>query len=270
MRSLLAEEEARSGKHFRIGGTSVLDDALFRYTEAGQNHFFPLVVAVVAGLTIVMFRRLRWAIIPLVVVLLSVIWTYGFLVLLGYKINVISTILGPLLLAVAVVDSIHFVAAYTSAGMLCEQNKANRLEGTFRELLRPCLMTSFTTVLGLLSLMGADLVPIQQFGLVAAVGVAFAFVVTVTALPVLLSLVPVPGGGDGKRGYSLERLLVWLGQWGKVRAVGVIGVGLVLTLVAASLLPRLKVGTNSLDYFKERDPIRVQTEWIDGNLGGTV
>ena len=272
IRDFLKQEKIRTGKHFYIGGTSVLDDALFRYTQADQMRFFPLIVLVIILVMFVMFRKIMLTLLPLLVVLLSAIWTYGLLVLLGYKINVISTIIGPLILAVAIADSMHFIADYLHETAMGKLSRVECISRTFSKLIAPCFMTSLTTILGLLSLLSADLVPIRQFGLVAAGGVLFAFIITIFLLPILLSIIPYPKERHRKRIQTgfFAKLLTWLGQWRKGRAIAVLSVSLSAIIPVFFLLTKLTVGTNSLDYFKEDDIVRTQTEWIDTNIGGST
>ncbi len=271
IRHYLHEEEQRTGKHFRIGGTSVIDDAVFHYTQEDQTRLFPVMILVIIAIMLFMFRQFSLALLPLVVVLFSIVWTYGFLVLLGYKINVISVILSPLLLAVAIADSMHFTADYLNEAANHTDSKVQCIGRTFRKLIAPCSMTSITTILGLLSLLAADLAPIRQFGLVAAAGVAFAYIITLLLLPILLSLLPFPKEKhrESIRSGLFSRLLVMLGHWQRGKALLVLTLGVLVVVPAFYLLTQLQVGTNSLDYFKKNDQVRRQTEWIDARVGGT-
>jgi predicted RND superfamily exporter protein len=272
IRKIVKEEEAKSGKRFSIAGTAVLDDAMFRYNETDQALLLPLMLLIIVGAMFFMFRRVGMTLLPLLVVILSVVWAYGFLVLLGYEINLISVILGPLLLAVAIADSMHIVTGYLQKTAAGRWDKIECIERSFSEVAAPCLMASLTTSLGMLSLMSADLAPIREFGLVAAGGVMFAFIITVLLLPILLSALPVPkwGRADQFRAGSFATLLGWLGRWRRGRATAILLVCAAAIIPAGLLLARLTVGTNSLDYFRKNDPVRVETEWIDSAIGGTT
>jgi hypothetical protein len=272
IRSILKEEEIKTGKHFRVGGAAVLDDALFRYAKRDQSRFIPLMIIIIVMIVFFMFRRFELIALPVIVVLLSVVWTYGFLALLGYKINIISAIVPPLLMAVAIADSIHFIADYLQETARGNPSKIACIGRSFCNVITPCFMTSLTTTLGLLSLLSADLVPIRQFGLVAAAGVSFAFIITVFLLPVLLSVIPYPEETYRRKIQSgfFATLLLWLGQWRKGRAITVIAIACLAGIPAVLSLRNVTVGTNTLDYFKKDDVVRSQTEWIDANIGGTI
>lgn len=272
IRSLVQQLEKQTGKRFYIGGTSVLDDAIFRYNKRDQSILIPLMVLVIIGIIYVMFRQLRFVWLPLSVVLLSLVWTYGFMGILGYKINVISSIIPVLLMGVAIADSMHLITDYFHETSLRQHDKQAAIQRVFINILTPCFMTSLTTVLGLLSLLSADLKPIRQFGLVAAMGVAFAFIITVFLLPVMLYWLPYPSEKfrhQFQRGI-IFRLLMHLGNWNKRRSLIILSITFLLALPAFYLLSQLQVGTNSMDYFRREDTVRSQVEWIDHNIGGTT
>lgn len=271
VRNLVGELERETGERFRIGGTAVIDDALLRYTQRDQATYVPLAVLIIIGVVYAMFRSLKMVLLPAAVVLVAIVWTYGFVALLGYRINIISTILTPLLMAVAIADSMHFIADYLHQTAVGRRDKREAIERSFANVWTPCLMTSVTTAVGLLALLSADLVPIREFGLVAALGVMSAFAGTLLLLPVLLSAVPYPEAQTRARireGW-LARRLRGLGDWRRPRAVASLVVATLLTVAALLSLPRLTVGTNSLDYLKPDDAVRGETEWIDARVGGT-
>jgi len=272
IKSILKHEETETGIRFHIGGTSVLDEALFRYARRDQALFFPLIILIIAAAMFLLFRRVDVVLLPLAVVSLTFVWTYGALVLLGYRINVISTVIGPFLVAVGTADSIHVIADYHRESAKVNRNRGYCIKVAFDGLLVPCFMTSLTTALGLLSLLCAELAPIRQFGLVAAIGVLFAFLITIVLLPVLLSFLPFPESRHRLpgEGGTLGAFLHWLESWTRKRAVVVLLITGLGVLPALFSLTRLTVGTNSLDYFRKDDPVRVQTEWIDDRIGGTT
>jgi len=272
IKALLDREKERTPRTFYLGGGPVLDEAIFRYNEEDQSRYIPIMLLIMVAIIFTMFRRVGIVVMPLVVVFLSLIWTYGFLVLLGYKINIISTIITPLLMAVSVADSIHIMAEYIQEHGEHPARHRECIITAFENLFAPITMTSVTTIVGLLSLTSANLVPIRQFGIVGAFGVLAAYGITLFFLPVLLTLIPAPKAAHRKviRAGFTTRLLRGLGRWQPKRALIILGLTLLLLIPAIVGITRVSVGTNSLDYFKRGDPVRKQTEWIDRNLGGSI
>jgi predicted RND superfamily exporter protein len=272
IRKMLKEEEARTGKHFYLAGGPVLNEALFRYNQEDASTFTPLMVMFMTVIVFLMFRSLKMVFIPIFIAVLSLIWTYGALELLGYKINLVSSMINPLVMAIAIADSIHLMSGYIQETAVGKGDKIECVRNCFVHLVTPCFMTSLTTIFGLLSLLSSELVVIRQFGLAAALGVFFAFFITIFLLPVLFSFFPYPKETYRERiktGF-FTKLLVWMGNWQKSRAIIVLAAaGLVFILIAPKL-SKLTVGTNPLEYFRKDSTVRTQAEWIDTNIGGTT
>jgi predicted RND superfamily exporter protein len=272
IRSIIQEQEEKTSKHFYLGGTSILDEAFFRYNQRDQAVFMPLMLFLIISIVYLMFRRIQLLAVPVVVVVLTIIWTYGFLVLLGYEINIITSIIPPLLMAVAISDSMHLITDYLHEVASGKLTKTEAIKHAFSNVFTPCLMTSLTTAFGLLSLLSADLAIFRQFGLVSAGGVVFAFLITIFIAPVILSVIPLPKEKYRKqfRAGFFAKILVWLGKWRKGRSIAILSVVILAIIPAVFLLGQLNVGTNSLDYFKKDDVVRQQVEWIDTHIGGTT
>jgi predicted RND superfamily exporter protein len=272
VKKIKTEEETRTGKHFYIAGGPIVDEALFRYNQGDQAKFTPIMMLLVIIILFIMFRRLIMVFLPILVIILSVTWTYGLMSFLGYKMNLVSATIGPLLIAIAIADSIHLISGYLQEIGRGEKDKVECIRDSFVHLVMPCFMTSITTAFGLLALLSSDVLFVRQFGLVAAGGVLIAFLITVFLLPVLLFIIPFPKAKyrEKIKNDLFNRLLVWLGNWQKAKAIIIIAVTILVLVILAPKLPQLTVGSPSIEYFKENDIVRTQVEWIDSGVGGTT
>jgi len=228
----------------------------------------PLTLAAVVLVTLVMFRRLSMAFIPLAVVLVTLVWTVGVMGILGVQVNVVTAALLGLLLAVGVADSVHLLAHFhrlVNRG----RSRQEAVEEAATELLAPCLFTSLTTGVGMLSLLVSDLGPLRQFGWLSALGVGIAFLLTVTFTPALLAVLPCrprPQEGPGR----MDRLLVWIGDTSRGRRAWVLALCGLLLLGSAVSLAGVKVGGSPLEYLRQDDEVRQDAEAIDRALGGSI
>ncbi|MCZ7586439.1 MAG: MMPL family transporter [Deltaproteobacteria bacterium] len=233
--------------------------------------FAPTVLALVVVACLIVFRRLSAALIPLSVVALASVWIFGVMGFLAIKINVISTGLLALTLAVGVADSIHILAEYYQQ-LMKGKVPETAVRFTLRHLFIPCLFTSMTTAAGLLSLMISDLAPVGQFGWLAALAVTFAFVLSVTFVPVILHLAKPPDPAFVRRQKSgpMSRLLSFLGR-PTVAGSRLVLLSALLGLAAVSWgLFRLEIGSDPSTYLKADSPVRIDTEIIDQRLGGSM
>lgn len=267
----IARRNLPPGVEWHLAGSPSFDEAFFRYSERDFMLLAPFAALVVLGICLALLRRTKVALVPLAVVVLSVIWTFGLMGLLGCKINVISTSLIPIVLAVGVADGIHVVSEYYQELMEGKPH-GEAVAYSASSLITPCFFTSLTTVMGFLSLLTSSLKPVFEFGWLAASGVVIAFALTMTVLPAVFSLLPPPDPAviARERAGWLAPVLARLGRPGRRDSLVVLGCSALLLAGSLYSLPGLQVGANPLNYFRPDDPIRTSTYRVDEALGGTA
>lgn len=188
----------RSGWVFhRVGGPVEFVVAGDELADAMQR-IVPVMVALVAVALVVLFGSVPVAALVLATTGVAVLWAHGALGWLGWPQNSLTQTLAPLVLVIGVCDGIHLIARYASrvsagadgAAALGLAQRREALEAATTEVVRPCWMTSATTAAGFLSFASADLSSFVQYGIIAAIGVVGAFVLTFTLLPIVLLAVP--------------------------------------------------------------------------------
>ncbi len=255
---------------YLLSGSPTLDEAFYRYTERDFALLVPLGALVVIGICLALLRRVGVTLAALAVVTLAALWTFGLMGALGLKVNVISSSLMVLILAVGVADSIHIISDYYDE-LRAGKAKLEALAAGTAVLIVPCLFTSATTAAGFLSLLTSDLKPTGEFGWLAAVGVGAAFLLSVTFLPAVLSFLPAPKTASirGKQALFMERLLDRLGHPTRKSSLVVLGLsGLLIALAVVGII-KVRVGVNPLNYFRHDDPVRQAIIRVDRELGGS-
>ena len=275
-RELLEELDRIVNRHlpadgdYLLAGSPTLDEAFYRYTERDFALLVPLGALVVIGVCLALLRRVGVTLAALAVVTLAALWTFGLMGALGLKVNVISSSLIVVILAVGVADSIHIVSDYYDE-LRAGKAKLEALAAGTAALIVPCLFTSATTAAGFLSLLTSDLKPTGEFGWLAAVGVVLAFLLSITFLPAMLSFLPAPKTASiqGRQARLLERLLDRLGHPTRKSSLVVLGVSAVLIVLAVVGIMKVPIGVNPLNYFRRDDPVRQAIIRVDHELGGS-
>ena len=271
-----AADDASTGSpayKLRLSGTPVLDKAFYDYNERDFHLLVPVSTVVVLLLAFFIFRHPFLTVIPMMVVSLGLLITFGVMGALELKVNILSSMIAVLILAVGVADAVHVLSDYRRH--LAEGHaRVAALEQTIKELFIPCFFTSITTAAGFLSLLFSDLQPIRQAGWLAALGVTLAFILSMTLIPALLSFVEIPAVKleGGRVNALISRLAVRLGSLSRAANVRVllVSAGLVLAVIVRLIVGGVEVGTNPIEYFRKGDEIRVATELIDTRLGGST
>jgi len=248
IRHILAAE---TPEHFALAGGPVIDEQFFVLSERdGRNTTVLMIVALIAVLWLLM-RSVAGVVLPLLTVVVAVVWAVAWIILAGRWMNVITTMLPPLLLAVGVADSMHFLIEYQT-GLRAGLDKISSLRTAFRELMTPMFLTSLTTAIGLLSLLVSRVQGIREFGAFGALRVMGAFVLSVTLVPIVASylsesrwnLGPVAEPtGESPALAALHRFTMKHGT-----AIVTVSVGLVVLGIAGAM--RVKAESAFLEYFK--------------------
>jgi len=147
----------------------------------------PLVMLVIAIGLWALFKDWRLIVAPLIVSMLSVFWTMGLLIGLGYPVHIMSSMIPVFLMVTGLADGIHILSQFYDVYPRYGDKRTAILE-TMKELYSPVLYTSYTVMAGFGSLALVNIPPVRIFGLFVAIGVFAAWILTVTFLPAFMML----------------------------------------------------------------------------------
>ncbi|MDZ7784785.1 MAG: MMPL family transporter [Halioglobus sp.] len=150
----------------------------------------PIVIAVTVALLWYCLRSVVFSLCVFAVAFVTIGLTVGTMGWAGIAFNQISN-MGPLVvLTIAMADGIHIVSIYLQ-GLARSLSREEALRQSLAVNIQPVTLATLTTAMGFLSLNYCSSPGIYGFGNVVALGVCWAFLVTLTLLPALLLLVPV-------------------------------------------------------------------------------
>lgn len=135
----------------------------------------------------ILFRSFSAVLWPMVTIAASVAWTWGITVWLGYAVSQMVALTVLLVFAVGIADCVHVISAYFSYRRKGVEHY-EALSRSYGKTGLAILVTSLTTMAGVLALTTSELVPIKVFGLMSAFGVVMAFFFTIILLPILLDV----------------------------------------------------------------------------------
>ncbi len=221
----------------------------------------------------VSFKEWKGVFLPFLVVIMSMIFSFGVMALLGWQISLISVLLPIMLIAIANDYGIHMIARYQELAngkesltmlQICKQ--------IYQNLKRPIIVTALTTIAGILGLLTHTMVPAAQMGVLASLGIGFALLLSIWFLPALLSYFkPVkkkqPSGK--KKVASAERWLEKVSKLVTTYPRKVVIVAVVLGIVGAAGIFFIRVDTNIEGYFLGRSKVSRGIEIINTKLGGS-
>ncbi|MEN0063075.1 MAG: MMPL family transporter [Myxococcota bacterium] len=258
-----------------IGGMPDVRTHMSDDIRSDVRRFLPVGLLVVLIFLYVCFRQLRGVLLPFSVVVMSVIVAMGLIPLMGWKLQIMQVTLPVILLAVANDYGIHLMARYQEENVPGRKRERIHLARTvLLDLGPPVLAAGVTTMAGLLCLLTHVVVPAQQLGVLASVGVGFALLCSLAFIPAVLAVLPVPkplaslASDEGPTG--LERGLHAVASQ-VVRAPGLaMGIVIGVTLLVGTGIPLLSVDTNPVNYYDAEAPVAQTTRGINQAFGGST
>lgn len=267
--ALLAQLES-SGYEYVISGVPYIRTEFVKKVR-GEISWF-LVLAGMLTLTVMFLLYRKWwsMLLPLIGVGISMVWVMGFMGLVGKSLDMVSELLPSIVFVVAISDIVHLFTRYQQdlhKGLPREKAMA----ATLKEIGLALFLTSFTTAIGFASLYVSPLPPVREFGVVAAVSVIFAFVVSIIIIPNLLMMVAEDkvreSRGVGNAQYW-EKNLLRLHFWVKANPRK-IAVGFVLLLAVAGWgISRISTDAYLLDDISDNDPTKKSMRFFEDNFYG--
>jgi predicted RND superfamily exporter protein len=248
-----------------LTGVSMLNNA---FAETGMSDgatLMPLMFVVIFALTWLIIRSFSATLATLIVIALSSMIGMGVAGFGGVKLTPISMSAPIVILTLAVADSIHILLSLRGL-MRDGLGKAEALIESVRLNFVPVTITSLTTIVGFLALNFSDSPPYWHLGNITAVGIAAAWLYSLTLLPALISALPFKTRVATAPEWSqraMERLAdAVIGNHRKLFLV--VGAG-ALALIA--LIPSIEFNDQWVEYFDERIEFRTDSDEVQEHFG---
>jgi hypothetical protein len=239
----------------------------FNLLEADGARLGLVSTVILAIVLLVLFRSIRWMIVPLIVVHWSLLVTRGLLVLLGGELSMVSSMLTAMVTVVGVATVIHILVEFQQQSKAMEAAAA--METTIRFLFKPVMWSVLTTAAGFASLILARVGPVQDFGWIMSLAVLVTGLGTILLVPPLALLGSVdrqPQEIPGDRWLRAACEHVYqVAVDHRVLALLVLGL---LTLLALIGSAKLEVETDFIKSFREESRLVKAYRTVEQNLGG--
>ena len=264
IRRILAEA-LPDGFRTHVNGSLEISETYNRITLENQTKFTPPILLLTLIALYTLFRSWRYTLLTLGAVLVSVVWTLGLYDLLGFNYNVLSSMIVPLVIVLAISDDVHIVQHYGEARRTSTPEHA--FKTTVSHLVAPLLGASGTTALGMASLAMSSIVAVREFGFGSAVGVMVDFAISIVLVPTVLGWMK-PETKLAPQQTWFENPMRAVAAFTVRRARLVMAIAVVVTVIAAAGLARLRVDTNHIDFFSSSHPLGSSAAIIDQKLAG--
>ena len=269
-RTILADFGAQHPElRLHLGGVEMIADDMMEFVKYDLENFGKLIVVLLIAVMYVLFREIKWVLIPLFICTVSILITSGFLGLFGWEITIVSSNFVSLQLIMNMSLVVHLIIKYKElSGKYPELSQKEIARDTSLAMAKPSFFVVITTIAGFSSLVFSGILPVMNFGWMMSFGITISLITTFILFPIVMSLLAKKNGGvklKNEVAISTKLANVAFGFRKTIFFVAIVVVAFSIT--GAS---KLKVENSFIDYFKKDTEIYQGMALIDQKLGGTV
>ena len=266
-RSLASQAETQfPGIDIRVVGTVLINQTFIEESVNSQMLFLPASLAIMAIILGVVTRSASGVATTGVIMVFSILASMGLGGWVGLPFSPPISPAPTIVLMIVVANCVHLLVTLQQR-MLAGDTKREAIIASIKLNLYPVFLASLTTALGFLSMNFSEVPPYRDLGNFVAFGIVTCFLLSVTFLPAMLSLLPIRPVSDRRLGGTLL---------GAMAAFAVRNRGLMMltwaVFIAAMIyaIPKNELNDVLVHFFDERVEFRQDTDFMDEHLSGNT
>lgn len=274
IQDIRGDADAFSAKHsipVHYSGLPYIRTVISKKVETELKLFVLLALLIAAIFLYIFFRSFKAVLFPMIIVVISVIWAMGMIVLFGYKITILTGIIPPLLIVIGVENCIFLLTKYHFE-FFHHGNKIKSLSRVIERIGKANLLTNAATATGFAAFIITNNRLLVQFGTIASLNIMVVFVLSLTLVPIFFSYLPPPHKRDTRH---LERSLAKgfinkTVEWVTHRRNIIYLITGIFMLIAVVGVVRLTVSGSIVDDIPKRDPLYIDLKFFERNFKGIM
>ena len=266
-REVAAQAEERfPGIDLRTVGTVMVNQTFVEASIDSQMIFLPASLVLMAVVLGVLVRGWAGVSGTGLVIVFSILASMGLGVWAGLPFSPPIAPAPTIVLMIVVASCVHLLVALQQR-LRAGDSRHDAIVESLRLNLHPVFLASLTTALGFLSMNFSEVPPYRDLGNFVAFGIGSSFVLSVTFLPALLSLLPVRAARERRfLGFSMRRLSDVALRHRK--ALFFAWLAIVAAMIAS--IPRNELNDVLVHFFDESVEFRQDTDFMDERLSGNT
>ena len=249
---------------YYLGGIDMIADDTLSFVKKDIIIFSISVFIFIFIVLFLIFKSLKWVLIPLITSSYAIITMIGLTGFLNWEITAISSNFISLMLILSISMNIHIINNYRLN--FIENNNNKNLKNTVKKMFWPCFYTALTTIVAFASLLFSDIKPVIDFGKIMIFGLLITFITSFTILPLLISLFPIINQDNNHKFTILS--FFYINSIKNYKIIYLINFIIFVTSILG--IYKLNVENSFINYFKQNTEIYRGMKLIDQELGGTT
>lgn len=269
--SLTGAFEKKHNVNLRMSGLPLIRTILSDRIKAEMKFFLIGSVLLSALILLLFFRSVGAMVLSLVVVGIGVVWSVGFLHLMGYKISLLTALIPPLVVVIGIPNCIYFLNKFHTS----YKETGDRREAIIQMVSKMGIVTLFCNIAAAIGFAVFALTKsaiLKEFGAVAGVNILALFFISLFLIPAVLSLQPPPKPRHMRYldNHRLQRFLARVERWSLNHRKLIFGITAVVLAVSILGITRLKSVGYIVDDVPQNDEIYTDLKFFEENFGGVM
>lgn len=217
------------------------------------------------------FRSFGAMLMSLLVVSMGVIWSMGTMVLLGYKITLLTALIPPLIVVIGIPNCIYFLNKYHMA-FKEEGSKEKALEVMIGKMGVVTLFCNIAAAIGFAVFALTQSALLKEFGVVSGINIMMLFIISLIFIPAVLSFLPAPKKHQTRYldNRLLDRFLNWIERTTFAHSKAILIITALVVTASVIGITRLQSEGYIVDDLPKSDKIYTDLKWFEKNFDGIM
>ena len=271
LKPTIEQFEKETGLNVRVSGMPYIRTLNAKNIKDEMQLFVGGALAITALIFFFFFRSFRATFITLFVVIIGVVWAFGFIGWFGYEITVLSALIPPLIIVIGVPNAVFLINKYQQE-IKKHGQQAKALQRVITKIGNATLMTNITTASGFATFVFVDSKLLREFGILASVNIISIFILALLIVPILYSFMPLPK----KKHLShletkwIENVVNWMEKMVKHRRITVYFATVIIIIVSIIGVYKIRVSGSLIEDMPKSMEFYKDIKFFEKEFGGIM
>ncbi len=255
----------------RVSGMPYVRSMNAASVKSEMGMFVILGLGVTGLIFFLFFRSLRATAITLSVVIIGVLWSFGFIGLFDYRISILTALIPPLIIVIGVPNAIFLIHKYQQE-IYKHGNKVKALQRVITKVGNATLMTNVTTAAGFATFIFTKSQILKEFGVIASVSILGIFVLSICLIPILYSFMAIPKAKHLKHLQMkwAEGIIIGMTQIVRNKKSYVYGITALIAVIAFWGSNQIKVSGSLIEDMSKKTQFYKDIVFFEKEFGGIL
>jgi uncharacterized protein len=262
---------ALSHAEVHYSGMPYIRTAVARKIQDEMTLFVILALIVTGLILFLFFKSVLPVVFSLAVSFVGVIWSFGFLVLFGYQISVLTVLIPPLLIVIGVPNCIMLLNKYHREYSV-HGNQIKALSRSIEKVGVSLFLANVTTSIGFAVFCSTDSTLLFEFGLISSISVIFTYCISMMLVPIVFSYLPAPGVKHTKhlQGKGTTKILSKVDYIVHHRRKTIYATVIIIVVISVYGITKILPLGYVVDDLPKKDPILVDLRYFEKDYHGVL